>query len=359
LTIHKPSVPQAENTHAARRIPKIALVGCGAIAERYHLPALRDNKQLLDNLILVDPDPARAETLAQRYGAAHTARDYREVLDRVDGAIVAVPHHMHGPISIDFLAHGVHVLCEKPLAESAAEAKQMVAQAQHAGVTLAVNHTRRYFPIYQTIKTMIAEGALGQLKSIDYVEGWPFHWPTTSGFYFKKASPAGVLLDKGAHGVDAICWWLDGKPTVICSQNDSYGGMEGTARIQLHHDACSITMHFSWLAKLQSGFTIVGEEGTLQGEIERWNGVRLISRTGKTKTIKVRTDETTYNDFGRKVIRNFVDVIRGDTEPVVPAKSVIPSIEVIEECYRRATRLSMPWMQWLPSTNRVGNAHAR
>ena len=221
----------------------------------------------------------------------------------------------------------------------------MVAQAQKSGVALAVNLTRRLFPAYGKIKELLAAGALGPLISIQDVEGHPFTWPTASGFYFKKASPTGVLLDKGAHSLDALCWWLGAKPTVLSSENDSFGGFEGAALVKLLHAGCAIELKLSWLTRLQNRYTIVGELGKIEGGIEEWDSVTIQYNNGKTVKTKLGAKERTYNDFGNKMLTNFVDVITKGANPLVPAAEVLASVELIDECYKTVRRFQMPWLE--------------
>lgn len=327
--------------------PRIAIIGCGAIAESYHLPAIAKHPSVLDRLVLVDTDEARAQEVASKFDVHNYVCDYHEVLGQVDGAIVAVPHRLHYPISMDFLMKGVHVLCEKPLAESSLEAKELVAQAKKSGVTISVNNTRRLFPAYSRVKELILNQTIGDLVSIKYVDGEIFQWPTASGFYFKKSSPTGVLLDRGAHGLDTICWWLGGKPKVVSSENDSFGGVEGVALLRLEHDGCSVKIKLSWLSKLQNTYRIVGELGMIEGGIEEWARVTIAYESGRTERIKLSSKERVYNDFGNKIVANFIDVVSKGARPLVPASEVILSIELIEECYRTARRFRMPWYEAL------------
>ena len=124
-------------------IPTIAVIGAGAIADIFHLPALSRRPEVRGRLIVVDRDGERARTTAARHGITRYATDYRGVLDEIQGAVIAVPHRLHVPLSRECLTHGVHVLCEKPLAETAAEAEELAHAADQAGVTLRVNNTRR------------------------------------------------------------------------------------------------------------------------------------------------------------------------------------------------------------------------
>jgi predicted dehydrogenase len=137
-----------------KNTPRIAIVGCGAFTEVFYLPALAHHPEILKEAILVDNNEERLKKLALKFHVAEYHKDYHKVLDKVDGAIVAVPHQFHYPISMDFLKKGVHVLCEKPLADSPDKASEMVDQAARSGVTLSANHTQRLFPANIKIKEL-------------------------------------------------------------------------------------------------------------------------------------------------------------------------------------------------------------
>lgn len=324
---------------------RIAVIGCGAIADVYHLPALASNPATRDRLVLVDPAQERLAFLGGRYNARQTAADYYDILDAVDGAVIAAPHHLHHPIALDCLRHGVPVLCEKPLTVTAAAAAEMIAVAQATGTPLCVNQTRRLFPAYRRIRQLLAEGALGRLRSIRYADGKLFRWPTTSGFYFQGQAAHGVLLDKGVHGLDTICWWLDGRPDVAESRHDSFGGPEAVAHLMLEHAGCNIDVAFSWLALLHNSYAIVGERGAIAGDIEAWDRFYLTDEKGQRRQLRLPGGVAAYNDFGHEMIANFVAVIRGEAEPLVPAESVLPVVELIEASYADARPFELPWLQ--------------
>src|SRR3990172_6682819 len=124
------------------RWPTIAVIGCGAITETFYLPAFKHCAHLFRQLILVDSDLERARGLGQQFQVTNYLTDYRDILGLVDGVIIAVPHHLHYSISKDLLTAGVHVLCEKPLAQTGPEAKEMIRLADENGVTISVNNTR-------------------------------------------------------------------------------------------------------------------------------------------------------------------------------------------------------------------------
>jgi predicted dehydrogenase len=232
------------------------------------------------------------------------------------------------------------------------EAIEMVEQSKTSNVTISVNNTRRLFPSYGKINELIQSGSIGSLKSIEYINGFYFQWPTASGFYFnhKDRPPRGVLLDQGAHVLDLICWWMGNKPDVIFSQNDSFGGCEGMAIIALKKGGCSIEVKLSWLSQMQNSFKIIGEEGTIEGGIEDWDKFEHKLISGKSKKIIIKCKEKNYCDFADKLVTNFIDVVSKKAIPLIPGIEIIPSIKLIEECYEVTTKLSTPWYDDLEAT---------
>ena len=325
-------------------IPRIGIVGCGAITEKYYLPAIARISGAKDNLILSDVNKDRLQAMVIKFNVPHCIQDYREMYDKVDGVILAVPPKFHYSMSMDFLAHGVHVLCEKPLANTAAEAIRMVARATESNVTLSVNHVRRLYPAYKRIVELIRNGTLGKLQYLSYLDGLPFGWPTASGFYFNDPGKRGVLFDRGVHVLDTICWWLGKKPKLISSENDSQGGPEGTVSIECDSEGCKINIMVSWLTKLQNTYKIIGELGTIEGNIGEWQSFLLV-RKGKSEKVSLDCKERDYYDFADKMIVNFFNIIKDNAKPLIPAIEIIPTIELVDECYQKATRSFMPWYE--------------
>src|SRR5262245_706849 len=103
----------------------IAVIGCGAVAERVHLPALARSPSNTVT-VLVDSSEQRAKTLARQYGVATTAANYQNIVGLAEAAIIGVPHDLHATIACDLLDAGIHVLVEKPMALSPADARRMV-----------------------------------------------------------------------------------------------------------------------------------------------------------------------------------------------------------------------------------------
>ena len=220
----------------------------------------------------------------------------------------------------------------------------MARLAEVNGVTISVNNTRRLVPSNVAVKQMIESGELGTLRMITYLEGGEFDWPTASGFYFNsKLSQKGVLLDVGAHALDVICQWLGAKPRLVSSENDSFGGRDAVSSVELLHAECRAVVRLSWLSKLPNTFRVVGDKGIIDGPIYDWKSVTLTSADGRSKKVRTEMGYANADEFLRKPVVNFIDILTKHASSLIPAQSVIPSIELIEEAYAAARRFPMPW----------------
>jgi predicted dehydrogenase len=337
------------NDNSANRGEKhlaAAVIGCGAITQSFYLPVLLGYEHALEKLILVDNDVERAKQAARQFQNATHYADYRDVIHSVDGVIIAVPHHLHYSISKRFLMAGVHVLCEKPLAETGSEVRDMIRLAEENNVTISVNNTRRLFPSCLKVKEILSTGEIGTPRSIRYLDGGEFNWPTASGFYFdSRLSKKGVLLDMGAHVVDLICWWLGGKPTLLTSENDSFGGCEAVASLDLDFSGCRCEIRLSRLSRLPNRFLIKGNLGTIEGEVYDWKSLIVTKNDGTRRVFKMHSAANELVDFGRTLVANFLSVLRKDGKPLIPAGEVLASIELLEEAYGNAKRFPMPWYE--------------
>ena len=120
---------------------KFAIVGSGAITEQSYLPVA----EMIPNVVvihLIDLDVERAIDVARNYQISDVISDYREIYGKVDAVIVATPPTSHAKISIDCMNHGLHVLCEKPLASSVVQAREMVETRKRTSMHLAVGMVR-------------------------------------------------------------------------------------------------------------------------------------------------------------------------------------------------------------------------
>jgi predicted dehydrogenase len=183
---------------------QIGLIGCGWIAP-FHVAGLSKLGRQAEIAWVADPDQDHAQALAREAGARSIA-DYRDGLQDIDCAFVLVPHHLHHGVTIDCLRAGCHVLLEKPIANSLAEADTMISVAEQAQKTLMVAYPHRYKSGFRLYKQTIDSGRYGKLIMLDSliddsVEGYLGEWMTR-----KHTLGGGCLFSASGHQLDIMLW---------------------------------------------------------------------------------------------------------------------------------------------------------
>ena len=326
---------------ASERI-RLGMIGGGAIAESFHLPALERIPSVAGNTVLADPNRARLSALRNKFSIDLCVQDFRELEGKVDGVIVATPPASHFEICKWFLERGIDVLCEKPLTESYEEAQELVRIADQQRAQLAVNQTRRFFPTYRKIRELIEAGVLGKLQTIIYHDGVEFDWPAASPFHFATGAK-GTWSDTGVHLLDTVCYWLDATPQLVESLNDSQGGPEAIATVRLRHQECEIEIKVSRLGRLMNAFKVIGSEGSIESGVADFSEVRVKSRRGGVKTYKCGSRRLNYEDLAQPLLENFVSVVAHETKPIVPGKNTLGTVRLLEQAYNQSQRYCMPW----------------
>lgn len=186
---------------------RIGLIGCGRIVENEHLPAMARSERV-ELVGCADSAPGRAASIGALAGLPEPAcyEDYHDLLRRgdVDLVSVAVPPSVRAAVVLDAAAAGKHVVCEKPFAISLAEADKMLNAFERSGTTLAMYHNYLYYFEHQLAARLIAEGAIGEVVSVEIcglgsrpslgADGFSPAWrwdPAIAG--------GGVTMDIGVH----------------------------------------------------------------------------------------------------------------------------------------------------------------
>lgn len=185
-----------------------AVVGLGHISEHAILPAFRHAKK--SRLVaLVSGDPKKAQRLAAKFHARRTfAYDrFEECLrdPEVDAVYIATPNSTHLPFTLRAAAAGKHVLCEKPLANTAAECRQMVEACRTNSVKLMTAYRKYFEPASVALKQLVASGKLGALKIIHTT--FTFNLPTEQLWHLsRELAGGGSLWDVGVYCVNTVRW---------------------------------------------------------------------------------------------------------------------------------------------------------
>lgn len=200
---------------------KVAVIGCGAIANAAHIPSYLNNPEA-EIAYFCDILPERASAAVQKYGCGIAVEDYRAVLNdpSVEAVSICTPNNVHASIAVDALRAGKHVLCEKPAAATLSEAREMQRVAAETGMTLCIGVVNRFNDSVNMIKKYIDAGRLGEIYHV-YVSFRAFRSiPGLGGPFTTKAiAGGGALIDWGVHFLDIVMYCCaDPKPLSVTGE---------------------------------------------------------------------------------------------------------------------------------------------
>ena len=189
---------------------RVAVIGCGTIANSAHLPNYAANPKA-ELVTVCDIIPERAEAAMQKYGAKKMTLDYMDVVNdpEIDAVSICVHNWLHAPMAIAFLKAGKNVLCEKPAAVSYKLMQDMQAAAVASGKILNIGVVNRFNTAVNHIKDMIDAGELGKVYHVYGSFRSHRSIPGLGGQFTTKATAGGgVLIDWGVHFIDLIMYCI-------------------------------------------------------------------------------------------------------------------------------------------------------
>ena len=300
-------------------------------------------------IAVCDLDKARVQEVATQHKIPNTYTDHLEMLKNqgIDAVSVCLPNFLHAPISIDALNAGKHVLCEKPPARSAQEAKAMADTAAQNGKTLMYALVQRFDGNSQHLKQLVEGGELGDLYfgKAAYVrrrgvpigkEGW---------FVDKERAGGGALIDIGVHALDCI-WWLMNSPRPVEVMGASYSHFghlvpddvkydvdDGTfAQIRFENGA-TIILETTWALNLP-GDNYIKISGTKAGVT--LNPFTLYTEENG-KEVDKPLSAPSINGFDEEV-KHFVECIVDGKKPISSAEQGIMLMQMLDGIYESAEK---------------------
>ena len=201
------------------RTVKIGIIGCGGIANGKHMPSLKKIKNV-QMVAFCDIIEERAVKAAEEYGVegAKVYTDYKELLkDReIEVVHVCTPNRSHAFISIDAMEAGKHVMCEKPMAKTYKEAKEMLDASERTGMKLTIGYQSRWRADSLYLKKMCEDGELGEIYYGKAIALRRRAVPTWGVFLNEYEQGGGPLIDIGTHALDLTLWMMDNyKPKMV------------------------------------------------------------------------------------------------------------------------------------------------
>lgn len=344
---------------------KVGVVGAGV--GRLHVRGYQALPNEVEIVALCDVNEARLQSVADDYNIPLRFTDSNELFTsgEVEAVSICLPNSLHAPASVAALEAGLHVLCEKPLAENSAAGQKIVQAVAKAKTKFMICYNRRYRPDVIWMKQAIDADKLGKVYRVK--AGWVREtgipaW--TRWFTNKEAAGGGPLIDLGVHMLDAVMWLLDyPKPlTVSADVQANFGPLErkvwlkesekmkypfevedmAAAFIRLA-GGISLSLETSWASHNKPGMddfyiTLLGTEGSLslyvpnyakQDTLTFYTEVNGTPVTVTPKVVGLDTDHT-------YAVAEFVKCIREGTPPAASAQNGLVIMNMIGAVYQSA-----------------------
>jgi len=299
------------------------IIGAGDIVRRRVAPAINDlpNCELT---AIARANADKAEEFAREFGAKRWYADWRELVKdgEVDAVYVATPVYLHAPQTI--AAAGKHVLCEKPMAMSAAECEAMIAACEANGVKLGIAYYRRFYPVLARVRELLASGEIGrpvvaQINSFEYVDipaDDPRHW-----FLEKAKNGGGPMMDFGCHRLEVLTnlfGSVRGMSSLAANVEWKDREVEDTAVATLEFDngpVATVTVTHGAFEP-QDTLDIFGTGGSIHIPVLNRGDIRIVTKGGERSESHpngANTDEPLIADFADAVLNNKKPSVGGDT----------------------------------------------
>lgn len=340
---------------------RIGIVGCGNIADN-HARAYASFEGV-EVVGVCDVELARAESFAGVRGIPQAVDSVDKLIELgVDAVSICTPHPTHEQVVTAAAQRGVHVLCEKPIAITAAAARRMVETAAKHNVLLGVVYQRRFWPAAQRVRNAIDRGVLGTPmlgrcdallhRGDDYYESAPWRgtWAADGG---------GVLMTQAVHYLDLLQWYM-GTPVEVFAKagNFTHGNVmevEDTvvAVVTFASGAVgTVTATVSAAPSLGARISVTGSSGAIveiaeypegsDASVEIWtvpgeeSTSSVIAEGGLQPSKTVGEVNVSLEGLHRLQLQDFVEAIREGRAPAITGTDAIRSLEMVEAVYESA-----------------------
>lgn len=188
---------------------RVGVVGVGWFSETVHLAGLQSHARA-EVTALCARHRVNAEAVSLRHGYPVVFTDYTEMLasGMLDAVVIVTPDHLHHDMALQAFARGLHVLSEKPLARTAADARDMLAAAQASGRVHMMMFTWRWLAIPMFGKQLIDDGYIGHCREAQFSMQAGYADDPVYGWRFDPEQGSGISGDLGSHMIDMARWYL-------------------------------------------------------------------------------------------------------------------------------------------------------
>ena len=320
---------------------RIGILGCGKISGRHVEGCLLS--PLVELTGLVDPVIQRAEALARSYGIApRIADNLDDMLDYVDGVVIAAPNNFHRPLAVQCAESGTHVLIEKPIAGTSEDGIAICEAHERSKTICTVGFVTRFRDNNRKMRELIQSNYFGETQEFAYQFGSRGGWAPLSAYNLdKKATGGGVLVVTGSHFLDRMLHWF-GDPTEQTLWDDSLGGPEANALAAFRFDNNGLTIRgsarFSKTVALTAGIVIKTTQGMIVLADAPTAPIQFRPHNESVE-LNVSVETKTENVFQAQ-IDDFSRACRAEHSPAVCGREGLRSVSLTEKLYANRFPLS-------------------
>jgi len=311
---------------------RIGIIGTGNIADRHAVGYLA-NKDKCELTAVCNIHRKKAEDFAERFGVKKIYKDYKRMLkgDVVDAVSICLPNYMHATATVEALANGKHVLCEKPMATNIEDAERMATEAAKRHLILYIGFNHRFIPALFKGKEIIEK--LGQPIAVRIAYGHSLVESLAEKWFSHKAlSGGGTLIDNGVHMIDITRWYF-GEVSEVNAQIGKYvlskGDVEDNAIVLLKmRNGAIVSLQFSWTwwGAADVIFEAVCKDGTLRIE-----GSRL-SYYDKEAKMSLMPDLPKMDSW-KEETGHFIESVTKGTEPFATPNDGLQALKIALAAY--------------------------
>jgi myo-inositol 2-dehydrogenase / D-chiro-inositol 1-dehydrogenase len=331
---------------------RVGLVGSGFISA-IHADSL---KRCADAEIVAvaSPTKGKAQGFAEKYKIPHHFTDYRKLLDlkEVDLVVIGIPNDLHCEFTVNAAAAGKHIVLEKPMCLTLAEADRMIDACAKAKVKLMYAEELCFAPKYVRLKQLLDSGALGKpvlIKQSEKHDG-----PHAEHFWDVTRSGGGVTMDMGCHAIEFFRWML-GRPAIksVYAQmgthvhGDKTQGEDNAILILEFANGTTAIAEESWtkLGGMDDRAEVHGSKGVAFADLLHGNAIETYSATGYDYAVEkagstVGWSFTIYEEIWNygfiQEMDHFIQCVKHDLKPEVTGEDARAVMEVLFAAYESA-----------------------
>lgn len=332
---------------------RLGVIGAGWAARVAHLPGLRAAGVPVAAICDVEEAPARR--LAEQHGIPAVYTDWERMLaaESLDAVSVCVPNRFHRDITIGALGAGVHVLCEKPLAATLPEAREMFAAATRSQRVLMAAQSWRFGAGQRAVQRATAAGDLGEIYYAEATALRRMGIPTWGTFHQSQYAVGGALLDVGVHMLDLAMWLIGNpKPLRVSAQTQRRFGTQpeiahmlrdawDPARFDVEDFAVALVrfdgggtlyLRASWATHIEKEEFSVRLCGTRAGAT---TSPPTLFRNHRGIPVDERFQVVETSMYEREMA-HWVKVVQGESEPLVKPEETLNVQAILDAAYRSA-----------------------